>query len=155
MVTVPYKGTRVTQLNSKDIAEAYLLRGLIEQAAAGLTCSCREKDSCHHCGRLLLTSWLRQSMATGRRTQQIDSEFHRYIVKASEATMLENIWNLLLFSIHAQGALKLLDVSLTYLAEQHFPVVDALERGDGRTAGGLLRDHAHGIKRLLDGLKNA
>jgi DNA-binding GntR family transcriptional regulator len=148
VVTIPFKGTRVRQMSAADMADAYLLRGLLEQAAAEVACENRVKDW-SPLRVIALNAMDEASRGDREGYAKIDTEFHRYIVKASEVAMTERIWNLLSFAIHVQEALKLLDISLTYLGRQHFPIVSALEQGDGEGAGQLLREHAHGVRKLL------
>jgi DNA-binding GntR family transcriptional regulator len=154
VVTCPYKGTRVRQMSAADMADAYMLRGLLEEAAAEVACEDRQLDWSPL--RIIALSAMEEASRGDREAYaKIDTEFHRFIVQASEVSMLERIWNLLSFAIQVQGALKLLDISLVYLGNQHFPVVEALEKGDGTTAGKLLREHAYGVRRLLKELKDS
>jgi DNA-binding GntR family transcriptional regulator len=154
VVTYPFKGTQVRQMSAADVADAYMLRGLLDQAAAEVACESRKNDWLPL--RNLADSAMEVAILGDREAYaQIDTEFHRFIVKASGVSMIERIWNLMSFAIQVQGALKMLDVSLTYLGEQHFPIVCALERGDGTTAGKLLRDHAYGVRKRLQELNKS
>ncbi len=154
VVTFPFRGTQVRKLSAADMADAYLLRGLLDQAAAEVACENKEKD-----WSPLREIAVRAMEAANRGDREdyakIDAEFHRYIIQASEVWMIEHIWNLLSFAIQVQGALKLLDISLTFLGEQHFAIVDALEQGDGETAGKILREQAFGVRDLLKALKDS
>jgi DNA-binding GntR family transcriptional regulator len=78
-----------------------------------------------------------------------DAEFHRFIADSPGVSLIERIWNLLAFATRARLVLRTRKLSLTDLASQHMAIVDALEKGDGKTAGELLRAHAEGVRNLL------
>ena len=68
--------------------------------------------------------------------------FHRLIVEASGNRVLLRVWDSLMLEVRTRIGLAQLDIDLTMAAETHVPIVDAFDRGDGETAGRLLREHA-------------
>jgi len=152
VVTFPFKGTQVRKVSAADLADAYLLRGLLDQAAAEAACERGKVDWAE------LRSIADRAMEAAKREERqayadIDIEFHKYIIKASEVWLIEKLWNLLSFAVQVRGAAKLLDVPLTDLGKQHYLIVDALEQGDGPTAGRILREQAGKVRSLLKALK--
>ena len=154
VLTYPFKGTQVRKVSAADMADAYLLRGLLDQAAAEAACENRERDWTE------LRAIADKAMEAARRGDRkayadFDIEFHQYIVNASGVWLIEKLWNLLSFAVQVKGAAKLLDVSLVDLGRQHLLIVDALEQGDGETAGRILREQASGVRKLLKSLKDS
>ena len=78
-----------------------------------------------------------------------DGEFHRFIAESPGVTLIERIWDLLSFAARARLVLRTRKLSLTDLGRQHMGIVAALEKGDGKKAGELLRAHAEGVRKLL------
>jgi DNA-binding GntR family transcriptional regulator len=146
--TSPFRGTRVRQVSTAEMSEAYLVRGLLEQAAVELACERQQKDWAD-----LRTIALDTMEAANRGDREAysarDAEFHRFIAESSGASLIERIWHLLSFATRARLVLRTRQLSLTDLGRQHLAVVDALEKGDGKKAGELLRAHAEGVRRLL------
>jgi DNA-binding GntR family transcriptional regulator len=130
------------------MSEAYLLRGLLEQAAVELACERQETD-----WTILRTIALNTMDAANRDDPEAytarDAEFHRFIAESSGASLIERIWDLLSFATRARLVLRSRQLSLTDLGKQHLAIVAALENGDGKKAGELLRAHAEGVRKLL------
>jgi DNA-binding GntR family transcriptional regulator len=146
--TSPFRGTRVRQVSTAEMSEAYLLRGLLEQAAIELACERQQKDWAD-----LRTIALSTIDAANRGDREAytarDAEFHRFIAEYSGASLIERIWDLLSFATRARLVLRTRQLSLTDLGKQHLAIVAALENGDGKKAGELLRAHAEGVRKLL------
>ena len=128
VVTYPFKGTQVRKVSAADMADAYLLRGLLDQAAAEAICENEQRDWTE------LRALAERTMEAAKRGDRkayadVDIEFHQYIIKASGVWLIEKLWNLLSFAVQVKGAAKLLDVSLVDLGKQHFLIVDALGTG--------------------------
>jgi DNA-binding GntR family transcriptional regulator len=68
--------------------------------------------------------------------------FHRLIVEASGNTVLLRVWDALMLEVQIRIGLSRFDLDMSFAAETHVPIVDAVDRGDGQTAGRLLREHA-------------
>jgi DNA-binding GntR family transcriptional regulator len=146
--TSPFRGTRVRQVSTAEMSEAYLLRGLLEQAAVELACENPETDWTN-----LRTIALNTMDAANRDDREAytarDAEFHRFIAESSGASLIERIWDLLSFATRARLVLRTKQLSLTELGRQHLAIVAALENGDGKKAGELLRAHAEGVRKFL------
>jgi DNA-binding GntR family transcriptional regulator len=68
--------------------------------------------------------------------------FHRLIVEATGNAVLLRVWDSLMLEVRTRIGLTQMDIDMTDAAETHVPIVDAFDRGDGETAGRLLREHA-------------
>jgi DNA-binding GntR family transcriptional regulator len=69
-----------------------------------------------------------------------DVIFHRSILEASQNDVLLRVWDSMIFDIRIRAAIGKVVSDLPEVVESHQPIVDALERGQGREAGLLLRN---------------
>jgi DNA-binding GntR family transcriptional regulator len=67
--------------------------------------------------------------------------FHRLIVAGAESRILLRTWDSLAFEVRTHLLLSRGKVDLIAAQEIHWQIIDALERGDGKRAGKLLRIH--------------
>jgi DNA-binding GntR family transcriptional regulator/AraC-like DNA-binding protein len=81
-----------------------------------------------------------------------DVKFHRDILKASQNEVLLRVWDTLAFDLRIRAAIGTVSRDLPEVIESHQPIVDALEKGSGREAGRLLRNH---VETVLAHLKTA
>jgi len=81
-----------------------------------------------------------------------DVIFHRSILEASQNDVLLRVWDSMIFDIRIRAAIGKVVSDLPEVVESHQPIVDALERGQGREAGLLLRNH---VETFLQFLKKA
>lgn len=140
VVTEPYKGSRVREVTEQDMREAYQVRASLEELAGQLAAVALKGN----------TEVLRkeaekiQKAAKGNSVEQYskhDYSFHRMIVEASGNRILLRTWESLAFDARIQIWLAKGRVSLSKAQEDHWPVMEALEAGNGKLAGKLLREH--------------
>src|SRR5258708_2613645 len=81
-----------------------------------------------------------------------DVNFHRDILKASQNDVLLRVWDTLAFDLRIRAGLGKVSKDLPEVVESHQPIVDALEKGRGREAGLLLRNH---VEKVLEYLKRS
>lgn len=144
--SVPYRGTRVREISHREMVEAYTVRGALEQLAAELAAP-RLKGN---------VTAIRESLALihlAARHRDIEAyarhnmDFHRAIVVASDNEVLIQSWERLSFEARVRLHLRRNpEPNLVERAREHDAPVDALEAGDGVTAGRLLREHAESCK---------
>jgi len=77
-----------------------------------------------------------------RRDAAADRPFHRVIVQAAGNAVLLRLWDSLRFEVRTLEYRCCQQLDLRGFAEDHFRIVTALERGQGRTAGRLLKAHS-------------
>jgi serine phosphatase RsbU (regulator of sigma subunit) len=78
-----------------------------------------------------------------------DVKFHRKILQASENDVLLRVWDSLHFDIRIRAAIGKVTGELPVVVEEHQPIIDHLERGRGKEAGLLLRNHVESVLQLL------
>lgn len=137
----PYKGTRVREITPREMAEAYQVRAILEQRAAELAAPRLQGDVSD------LLQIVEQICAAAERGDvdtyaQENLAFHRNIVEASENLVLLQNWDALQFEARIRVNLFRKSNAIVARAEEHRPILDALERGDGIEAGRLLREHS-------------
>lgn len=140
--SIPYRGTRVRGISDREMTEAYTVRGVLEQLAGELAAPHLQNN----------VASLRVSLEgihLSARTGDLDGysrhnvDFHRQIVVASDNQLLIQAWEALGFEARVHVHLKQHgEPRLVERAGEHDPIVEALEAGDGATAGRLLRAHA-------------
>ncbi len=136
-----YRGTRVRAVGDEELSDAALVRGVLEQAAAERAAPALAIDP----GPLRAEfAAIRTAAAAG----DLDAysahnrAFHRIVVAAAGNVVLLRVWDSLMLEVRTRIALAQRALDLPAVAETHAPIVEALEGGDGVTAGRLLRRHA-------------
>lgn len=81
-----------------------------------------------------------------------DVRFHRSILQTAENDVLLRVWDALAFDLRIRATIEKVTKNLVEVVESHQPIVDALQRGQGREAGLLLRNH---IETFLEFLKKS
>jgi sigma-B regulation protein RsbU (phosphoserine phosphatase) len=135
-------------LNLKEMHQAYEIRAALEEvggrAAAqvlkGNTATLRrELDAMRTAfDRLDLDSFVEHDIA-----------FHRNILQASQNEVLLLVWDSLAVDLRIRGVIGMISQDFPELVESHSPIVDALEKGLGREAGLLLRNHVETVVEFL------
>ncbi|WP_217647159.1 GntR family transcriptional regulator [Planctomicrobium piriforme] len=137
-----YRGTYVRAITDREMDEAYSVRGALEQLAAELAAP-KLKGNVSELREILQN--LHSAAADGDTHGYAlhNDEFHRAIVDASDNTLLIEAWQSLGFEARVRIHLsRRHEPHLVARAAEHDPAVDALEQGDGATAGRFLREHA-------------
>lgn len=134
--------------NPKETQEAYEIRAALEEiggraaarALKGNTAGLqRELDAMRAAFRHLdLDSFVEH-----------DAAFHRSILLASRNEVLLRMWDSLAVELRIRGAIEKVARDLPEIVDSHQPIVDALEKGRGREAGLLLRNHVETLVEFL------
>ncbi|WP_165229990.1 GntR family transcriptional regulator [Aquisphaera insulae] len=141
-----YRGTRVRSICMREVREAYLARGMIEQEAAPAAARkfmgdvefLRKEDAeilrAFAAGDLVMVS-------------KRNALLHRAIIEAAGNSVLLRLWDSLSFEtltlvrVTRPDGIECLRATL----DDHARIIDALEAGDGELAGRLLREHSTAI----------
>jgi DNA-binding GntR family transcriptional regulator len=150
VVTEPYKGSRVREVTSQDICEAYMVRAPLEELAGQQAA----KSLKGRVGELRKEAEAIRKAATQKNVElyaKHDHNFHRMIVEAAQNRILLRTWNSLAFEVLIQIRLAKRKVNLSQAQEGHWEILKALEAGNGNRAARLLRGHIHGLPDLDGG----
>ncbi|MGE3818005.1 MAG: GntR family transcriptional regulator [Isosphaeraceae bacterium] len=139
--TEPYKGTRVRAISLQEQREAAAVRGVLEEAAAKRAAGVLRGD----------TQALQEEVAAIKSAAiqgdldgyaRRNNTFHRKIVEAAGNAVMLRLWDTLQLEARTRIGLGTFRHDLQVAADSHWPIVEALEAGDGERAGTLLREHA-------------
>jgi len=138
----------VKSTDPKEMYEAYGIRAALEEiggrAAAGLLK-----------GRTAELQLELENMRAAVRDHDLDAYaehdeiFHRTILETSGNEVLIRVWDSLCFDIRTRAAVQKVAGDLPEVVESHQPIIDALQRGQGKEAGLLLRNHVETFLQLL------
>jgi serine phosphatase RsbU (regulator of sigma subunit) len=149
MVTLSGKSSALIHSpNPKEMQEAYEIRAALEEIG-GRTAAPALKGNTAALRREL------ESMRAAFQHHDLDSfvehdvAFHRSILQASQNEVLLRVWDSLAVDLRIRGIIEKVSQDFPEVAESHQPIVDALEKGRGREAGLLLRNHVEAILELL------
>lgn len=137
----PHRGTRVRVISSREMREAYEARGLLEQAAAPTAAEAFKGNV----GKLREEfAKLMRAAEVGNLTEQASHVYaiHRAIMEASGNSVFLRLWESLAFETIVRIRLGWEAVDPRRVEQSYQAILTALEAGDGRAAGRLLREHA-------------
>jgi sigma-B regulation protein RsbU (phosphoserine phosphatase) len=132
--------------NPKEMQEAYEIRAALEEIG-GRAAARALKGNTAALQREL------DGMRVAFRHRDLDSFvehdviFHRTILQAARNEVLLRVWDSLAVDLRIRGAIGRVSRDFPEVVESHQPIVDALEKGRGREAGLLLRNH---VETLLE-----
>ncbi len=142
VVIEPYKGTRVRDVTTRDISEAFMVRAALEELAGQQAA----KSLKGRVGELRKEAEAIRKAATQKNIElyaKHDHNFHRMIVSAAQNRILLRTWNSLAFEVRLQIRLAKGKVNLSQTQEAHWEILKALELGNGNSAGRLLHKHIY------------
>lgn len=152
MVTLSANNTAVVRSpDPKEMYEAYEIRAALEEIGGRGAALHFQKN----------TGKLRAEVDAMRRAVQQrnldafsahDVSFHRRILQGSQNDLLLRVWDTLSFDLRISAAVGKVQQNLSEVVESHLSIVDALDRGQGKEAGLLLRNH---VETFLYYLKKA
>ena len=135
-------------LNPKEMQQAYEIRAALEEVA-GRAAAPVLKDNTAALRREL------DAMRTAFKRLDLDSfvehdiAFHRNILQASQNEVLLRVWDSLAVDLRIRAVIGKISGDFPELVESHQPILDALEKGRGREAGLLLRNHVETVLEFL------
>ena len=137
--------------NSKEMQEAYEIRAALEEIA-GRTAATNLKGKTAGLQREL--EGMRAAVRKGNLDAyaEHDVRFHRSILKASGNQVLLRVWDTLGFDLRIRAAIGKVSKNLPEVVESHQPILEALEKGRGREAALLMRNH---VETFLEYLKKS
>src|SRR6266404_3289200 len=149
MVTLSQNSSAVVRSPSpEEMQEAYEIRAALEEIGGRAAARTLKGNTA------ILQSEL-DAMRSAFRHHDLDSfvehdvAFHRSILQASRNKVLLRVWDSLTVDLRIRGAIEKVARDLPEVVESHQPSVDALEKGRGREAGLLLRNHVETLSEYI------
>jgi DNA-binding GntR family transcriptional regulator len=143
-----YRGARVRAFQPEELREVYEVRAVLD-AHAGTVVARQLKGSTEHLQQLAERTRKAAARKDFAAYAAADMPFHRAIVEAAGNSVLLRLWDSLDFEARSLEFLCRNRFDLSEFAEDHFRIVDALNRGDGRTASRLLRNHSLAVAKVV------
>jgi serine phosphatase RsbU (regulator of sigma subunit)/AraC-like DNA-binding protein len=140
MITVDNLSTIANPPDPKAMRDAYELRAALEEIAGRAAAVTLGGNVSTLLGEL---GGMRTALHDGNLDACIehDINFHRSILKASQNEFLLRVWDSLALDLRLRAMIGSLPEHMSEAVESHQPIVDALQKGRGRQAGLLLRNH--------------
>ncbi|MGA2619084.1 MAG: GntR family transcriptional regulator [Thermoguttaceae bacterium] len=139
---IAHKGAWVREVSLQETIEAMQVRAALDSLAAQLAAP----RLAGRCGPLrkalsaLVVAARARDFAAFQHHNQI---LHRAVIEAAENEVLLRVWEKLAFQVRTRFTMDFLaSVDPMMLAQEHEPIVDALDQGDGRRAAKLLAAHS-------------
>ncbi len=140
VVSEPFRGARVREVSTEELAEIYPVRAALEEVAARDATPVLAGDVTALAAEL---EGMRAAAQRGDVHEFIarDVAFHRVIVEASGNRTLQDLWRSLHVDLRTTITLIKHVEDLEAVAEQHVPILEAIEAGDPELAASVLRRH--------------
>lgn len=140
----PYRGTRVRELSSTELRDAYQLRGILEQSATEFIAEFPQEAVAYleHEYALMGTAVAAGDLNT---LACHNRNFHRCIMERCQNKEVFRAWQSLGVCMRSRLNLQRRIQHLPAAIASHQPIIDALRAGDFRKAGHLLREHSFGF----------
>jgi len=144
----PFRGARVRGARPEEIVEIYPVRAALEEVAAREAAP-RLAGLAEPLAQEVESMRAAAAADDVRRFVSHDVAFHRVLVLASGNRTLADIWEGLHVDLRTRLTLTERLGPLADVAEVHVPLLEAVQAGEGRRAGRLLRAHIEGFGRAL------
>jgi DNA-binding GntR family transcriptional regulator len=138
---VPYRGVRVPQLTTEEIAEAYAMRLLLEAAGARAAALKREQAQVDELKRILSRMKSLLSLEDMSTLRQLSRQFHRSVVAIEGNSTLDRLYEMVMNSFpdwmlyeYLFRHTDLLESSLSDEYKEHMALVEAIQAGDADLA---------------------
>ncbi|MGB2663098.1 MAG: SpoIIE family protein phosphatase [Candidatus Acidiferrum sp.] len=142
------KTAMVCAPNPKEMQEAYEIRAGLEEIS-GRTAATVFKGNA---GRLRYELAAMRAALEERDLDacaEHDVRFHRAVLRASQNDVLLRVWDALAVDLRMRATIGKVTQNLPAVVDSHQPIVEALDRGQGREAGLLLRNHVETSMQFL------
>jgi DNA-binding GntR family transcriptional regulator len=140
VVSEPFRGARVREITTEELAEIYPVRAALEEVAARAAAPAMR-------GAVAVLEAELAGMRAAAGTRDVhefvvhDVAFHRAIVTASGNRTLEELWGSLHVDLRTTITLVRRAEDLGEVAESHVVVMEALAAGDPERSARVLRAH--------------
>ncbi len=141
VVTLPFKGTYVSQFDEKDLEELYTLRSALEELAIRLLMQKVDSQKIKRLESILKTM---ERDVYGRKVGALsaDMQFHQTICEFSGHRRLFDMWLTLQDQLRSFIALEEHSYEeADQLLKTHYPIMEAIKKGDSSLAEKCIRDH--------------
>jgi DNA-binding GntR family transcriptional regulator len=143
-----YQGSRVRTSSHRELEQAYLIRASLEELAAR-TAAEEFKSKTMKLRKIVDKLTMLADRGRWKEYTHYNYLFHRSIIIGSGNSLLLKVWDSLHFEFRTRISLSDRSAHDTErIAREHYQIIDALDSGDGKRAGRILK--AHSLMRVKD-----
>lgn len=144
--TIPYRGSFVKKLTSKELSERAVVRAALEQTAIRLAMANMDQNFIDKLEEQLQKMIETAKTGDVRKTTKENVHFHRLIVKESKNEFLLSTWENINPASWTTITTHMVNKNLIELAERHHDVLNALKTYDPEIASKVIHDHIVDLK---------
>jgi len=142
VVTIPFKGTYVSEFDERDVDELYVVRGALEELAIRLCVSRIDEAKIKRLDAILAEMQRAADDHNFEKMVSADMRFHHTIFEYSGNRRLLQLWITLEDQIKSFIALEEYFYERPQeLVETHYPVLEAIRKADSGLAQDAIRKH--------------
>lgn len=141
VVSEPWKGTRVREVSTTDLVEAYPVRAALEALAARLAATRLDTEGISKLEELLTEMRAAADKDDRHAVTMADIAFHQTIVDASGNRLIRKQWDSLQLATTTLVTVALIRRTLSELVERHEPLLHVLRDKDPDAAEYTMRRH--------------
>ena len=146
----PYRGCSVRSFSVEELLEAFPVRAALEALAARLAAQHMTRAELRELHALYDAIVAAARANDPHEQSQADAAFHAAIARGARNPTLERQWSFLEPYSRTFLTVSRPGTDLSAVAEQHLPVLEALEARDGERAAAAMEEH---LMRAADGLR--
>lgn len=140
--TIPYHGSKVKLLSTKDIHELYSMRITLETFALKQIIAQANPDHVIKMRQLYEEMYQAGQDKDIKAVNTTDRIFHDELIVMSDHALLQSIWQTVAMRVRQVMALtNRRNSDLTQIARNHIPIIDAIDAGNEKEAISLLKQH--------------
>ena len=142
LVSIPFKGAHIPQLDEKDFEELYALRSGLEELAIRIFMEKITKEKVEKLDSIVKAMEQATKEGTVDKVISEDVKFHRTLCQLSGNRRLLEIWMTLENQLRSFITLEELSYKKeNQLAITHYPILDAIKSADTHLAEKSIREH--------------
>ncbi len=139
--TRPYSGTFVKDLSVADLQELYPVRAALEALGARLATPRLTEKQLQELDDLIEAMLEVGKQGETRQMSELNYSFHQKIIEASGNSALIRSWRMFQFSYWTTISTAELYHELVFLAERHYPIMEALRSRDPQRTAEAMHNH--------------
>lgn len=153
--SAPHRGAWVREVSLDETVQAFEVRSVLEPLAArgGAERLASEVGTLRRAAKAIVKAARRRDFAEFQQHNQL---FHRTIVMAGGNDVLVSVWESLAFQVRTRFVMDFLtSADPVKIAEEHLPIVEAIESGDCEAAAKSLATHSDHLVKYLASSQSA
>lgn len=147
--SIPFRGSFVTPLAEDDLLDLFLVRRILEAAAAEVACSTASDEEVEEVKQLAGHMWTIGTEHDVAWQVDLDMTFHRSIVHMTKSELLLQMWDSLDSRIRRWMIFKDRALSPSLSVEQHMAIANAIGERRADLAVNAVEEHLKAVVGIL------